>query len=425
MGLFGEYEEVSYSKNLSEMILETEKLLKNDVKNICEASFSYDNCFCSVDILRNFGNRNVEIYEVKSSTSVKDIYKDDIAYQYFVLTKLGFNVQKVSVVHINTSYVRKGDIELDKLFTIVDLTYESKSKFLEVEQNIQNIRKFLENKTEPECKIGKHCSSPYECDFWKYCAEIPENEFTVFDIANFRKSFDFYEKGLITFQQIYDSKELEKKGKENYLQQVEFEVKDLKPAIQRSEIKVFLQTLNYPLYFLDFETFNPAIPLYDNSRPYEKIPFQYSLHYMETENAKLKHTEFLGYPEKDPRRELAELYPDLKEHLLNIHDNIKDLMIPFKQRLYYSKEMQGSYSIKFVLPALYPNEQSLNYDNLEDIHNGSDAMDIFAKMSNMTNDEIEKNRKNLLRYCELDTFAMVKVLEKLRLFILTNNRGFL
>lgn len=443
MGLFGEYEEVPYSKNLSEMILETEKLLKNDVKNICEASFSYDNCFCSVDILRNFGNRNVEIYEVKSSTSVKDIYKDDIAYQYFVLTKLGFNVQKVSVVHINTSYVKKGDIELDKLFTIVDLTDETKSKLLEVEQNIQNIRKFLENKTEPECKIGKHCFSPYECDFWKYCAELPENEFTVFDITNFRKSFDFYEKGLITFQQIYDSKELEKKGKENYLQQVEFEVKDLKPAIQKSDIKDFLQTLNYPLYFLDFETFNPAIPLYDNSRPYEQIPFQYSLHYMETENAKLKHTEFLGYPENDPRRELAEqlckdiplnscivaynmsfekgrlkelaeLYPDLKEHLLNIHDNIKDLMFPFQQRLYYSKEMQGSYSIKFVLPALYPNEPSLNYDNLEDIHNGSDAMDIFAKMSNMTNDEIEKSRKNLLRYCELDTFAMVKVLEKLK-----------
>lgn len=157
----------------------------------------------------------------------------------------------------------------------------------------------------------------------------------------------------------------------------------------------------------------------------------------------LEHTEFLAEINTDPRRDLAKqlvedipkntcviayncsfekmvikklasLYPDLKEHLMNIHANIKDLMIPFKNRYYYTKEMKGSYSIKYVLPALFPNEPSLDYHNLEGIHNGSEAMNSFRELKNMTKEEQIKIRENLLKYCELDTYAMVKVYEKLK-----------
>lgn len=196
--------------------------------------------------------------------------------------------------------------------------------------------------------------------------------------------------------------------------------------------------LSYPLYFLDFETFNPAIPLYDNSSPYEQIVFQYSLHYIEKEGGELKHKEFLAYPGEDPRRKLAEqlcadipenvcttaynmgfekgkiagladLYPDLRNHLLNIHDNIQDLMIPFRSRWYYSKEMEGSYSIKYVLPALFPDDPNLNYHNLEGVHNGGEASNTFLAMQKMSPKELKIWRKNLLTYCGLDTFAMVKI----------------
>lgn len=441
MGLFGDYSEVPYSDNHSDMIALTQKLVDKGVKNICEASFSYDGCFCSVDILRNLGNKKVELYEVKSSTKVHWIYEHDISYQHYVLTKLGYDVKKVCLVHIDNTYVRHGELELDKLFKIVDLTELAKSKLDEVEENVKNFREYLKSKKEPECKVGDQCFDPYECGYWEHCAvDMPQDDsHTVWEVASLRNKQRYYDNGLITFEQLYDAGVL--KGK--YLQQVETELKNLPAQIDKASIKEFLDTLSYPLYFLDFETFNPAVPLYDESKPYQQIVFQYSLHYIEREGGKLKHKECLAYPGSDPRRQIAEqlckdipldvcttafnmsfekekikaladLYPDLRKHLMNIYDNIKDLMIPFQKRWYYTKEMQGSYSIKFVLPALFPDDPSLNYHNLEGVHNGGEASNTFMAMQKMNKKELEEWREHLLRYCELDTFAMVKVLEKLK-----------
>ena len=113
-------------------------------------------------------------------------------------------------------------------------------------------------------------------------------------------------------------------------------------------------------------------------------------------------------------KNLASIYPDLSDHLMNIHDNIKDLMVPFYNREYYNKLMEGSYSIKYVLPALFPNEESLNYRNLDLIHNGSEAMTSYAKLSEKSREEQEYIRERLLRYCELDTYAMVKIYNRLK-----------
>ena len=211
--------------------------------------------------------------------------------------------------------------------------------------------------------------------------------------------------------------------------------------IDKNNIKKFLNTLSYPLYFLDFETFQMSIPKYDGVKPYMQIPFQYSLHYYDVDN-NLNHKEFLAQADIDPRRKLAEqlvkdipknvcvlaynmsfektviknlasLYPDLSKSLMNIYDNIKDLMIPFKSRDYYTKNMHGSYSIKYVLPALFPDDPSLDYHNLELVHNGSEAMDIYANLGKKSKEEQSIIRKNLLKYCYLDTYAMVKIYDKL------------
>ena len=204
-----------------------------------------------------------------------------------------------------------------------------------------------------------------------------------------------------------------------------------------------MRQLSYPIYFLDFESFQQAIPLYDNSHPFEQIVFQYSLHYVEHEGGPLHHKEYLAEPGEDPRRGLAEqlcrdiptdvcvtaynmsfekgrikglaqLYPDLADHLMNIHDHIVDLMIPFRNKDYYCRAMQGSYSIKYVLPALFPDDPALDYHNLEGIHHGGEASAAFSNMPYMTSDLLEKARHNLLKYCELDTYAMVKVWERLK-----------
>lgn len=118
--------------------------------------------------------------------------------------------------------------------------------------------------------------------------------------------------------------------------------------------------------------------------------------------------------EKGRIKELANLFEDLKEHLMNIHYNIKDLMIPFHDRLYYTKEMKGSYSIKYVLPALFPNDPDLDYHNLPVVHNGEEASEAFLSLTNLSKEEQEKVRNGLLKYCKLDTLAMVKVWEKLK-----------
>ena len=223
---------------------------------------------------------------------------------------------------------------------------------------------------------------------------------------------------------------------------MEFALKEMGTYVDKGGVRDFLDTLSYPLYFLDFETMLPVIPRYEGTHPYQQITFQYSLHYIEHEGGELKHKEFLAESGPDPRRALAEqlcadipmnvcttvfnksfecgrikelaaAFPDLAEHLLNIRDNIKDLLVPFQSGYYYNRAMGGSFSIKSVLPAIFPDDPALDYHNLEGVHNGGEAMTIFPKIKDLPPEEQQTARHNLLKYCELDTYAMVKVWEEL------------
>ena len=437
-GLFGPYVEVPYG-DLSEMIQKTEELICNGTPIITEASFSYEGLFCSVDILRNLSERHVELYEVKSSTKIEPIYYDDIAYQVYVLTKLGFTVDRACLVCINNQYVRHGALDLQGLFQIVDLTTETRDMYSDIENNLKLFEEYLFQSNVPEDDIGPHCFDPYKCGFWRYCArELPKPN--VFDLADTRinTKFKCYFKGIVSYEELNTCSLL----KEKQYQQICHELNDCAPTIINDEIKAFLADFSYPMYFLDFESFNPAVPRYDESKPFEQIVFQYSLHYIDCEGGELQHTEFLAYPSSDPRRalaeqlckdipmnvcivaynmtfektrlkELASLYPDLAEHLTNIRDNMRDLMVPFHKRWYYSRALQGSYSIKSVLPTLFPDDPTLDYHNLEGVHNGAEASVTFLKMASMQPDELQISRHHLLKYCGLDTFALVKIWEKL------------
>ena len=432
--LFGSHINIEYRENLSQMIEDTINTIDSykDVI-ITEASFTYKNNFCSVDILKK-NNNTYEIYEVKSSTELKDIYINDASYQYYVLNNLGLKVTKVCLVHINSDYTRIGDLDLDQLFIKQDITKEVLELQEEVKQNIKEINEYVEEKEKIE-EISENCFKPYPCPFFKYCTKhLPEKN--IFDIPRMqtRQKLKLYNKGVYSYEEL-----LKEDINENTKKIIEYELYNKEDYIDKSEIKNFLNTLKEPLYFLDFETYQMPIPLYDYVSPYEQIPFQYSLHYIKKE---LKHKEFLAESGIDPRRSLAEqlvkdipkdvttlaynmtfekgvikklsnLYPDLKDHLMNIHNNIKDLMIPFQKGHYYKKEMHGSYSIKYVLPALFPDDPSLNYKNLDLIHNGGEAMASFQELINKPIEEQNYIRERLLRYCELDTYAMVKIYEKL------------
>ncbi len=454
MGLFGDFVEVTAYNgeklDLPKMIEKTVIEMEKGTENICEASFSYNGLYCAVDILKKDGD-GWAIYEVKSSTKHmnddgsytddKEVYVADISYQKYVLEHCGVKVTGTYLVCLNGDYVFDGTRDLSQLFFISDVSDEVPAETLKIEPNLAIAEKVLTSDEEPDIDLGIYCKKPYDCSFWKYCSKnIPEQSvFKLYRLPS-KKKFEYYHNGWITYRDLIDNAPI---TNEKQLRQIEFALEDKGTYVNKTEIAVFMQSLSYPLYFLDFETMQPVIPEYVGTKPYAQVPFQYSLHYIEHEGGELKHKEFLAESGTDPRRalaerlcedipmnvcvtaynkafectrikELAETYPDLAEHLTNIRNNIVDLLVPFQSGWYYNKAMGGSFSIKSVLPAIFPDDPSLNYHNLEGVHNGGEASSAFLDMQKMEQAEIEEKRAQLLRYCGLDTFAMVKVLEKLR-----------
>ncbi len=438
---FGEYSLVDFSYDKSEMTARTNELIAAGAENIAEAVFLINGLYCAVDILHKDGG-GWDIVEVKSSTHISDVYLDDMAFQYYVLKNCGVNVKKVYNLHLNGAYVRKEELDLKGLFIMEDCTGIAMEKYSAVEQAVARIRDYVSVTEEPERDIDLYCEKPYECGYKKYCGRhLPEH--SVFDLAKIQKrtAYKHYHNGIISFEDLKANQKSIKLN-DNQWRQIDSVLEDRPDEINKEKIAEFLSTLTYPLYHLDFETYQQAVPEFYGVRPYQQIPFQYSLH-IEQEDGSLEHREFLAEAGTDPRRalaerlaedipmnvcslafnmsfekgvikRLAELYPDLSERLMNIHDNMHDLMVPFFRQDYYNNAMQGSYSIKYVLPALYPDDPELDYHSLEGVHNGTEASAAFAGLASHTPEEIEVIRNNLLKYCGLDTFAMVKVLRKLK-----------
>lgn len=449
-GIFGDFVEVTVHKedgslDLGKMIDNTQAEMTKGTPVICEASFSYNGLYCAVDILKREEN-GWQIYEVKSSTNndekqeAKDVYVADISYQKYVLEHCGVNVTGTNLVSLNTKYIRGEELDIKQLFYVMNVDNLVKEEIGKVEPNIKLAEKILNSKEEPDYDLTERCKNLYECAYWAYCTKhLPEQ--SVFNLYRmpFGKKMKFYHDGIIQYRDLLACDEI---TNEKQIRQMEFAVKDMGTYVDKDNIRNFLDTLSYPLYFLDFETMQPIIPPFPGTWPYQQIPFQYSLHYIEKEGGELKHKEFLGISGKDPRRdiaealcrdipmnvcvmaynkafectrlkELAEIFQDLSEHLLNIRNNIIDLLIPFQSGYYYNKAMGGSFSIKSVLPAIFPDDPELNYHNLEGVHNGSEAMSIFPQIQYMESAEQERARQNLLKYCELDTYAMVKVWREL------------
>ncbi len=438
MGLFGAFREVPFGEP-AEMLAATRALLDAGEPVIAEASFAWDGKFCSVDILKNLGGGACEIYEVKSATHVKDINLHDAAYQRCVLVHLGYDVRRVCIVHINGEYVRHGALEPDKLFTIEDVTGQTAEMQRGVEERLAFLEQYMASEDEPPCDLGEQCFAPYDCGFFGYCAAaLPKPN--VFDLAGMplRSKLTCYEQGIVSFEA------LERCGRLKPTQalQVDHALHAQPAQIVPAELHRFLDQLSYPLYFLDFESFQPAVPPYDDTHPYQQIAFQYSLHIVPRAGAPAEHREFLAMPGADPRRALAErlcadipagvctvaynmafekgrikemaaLFPDLAAHLTDIHDHVVDLMVPFRKKAYYTRDMCGSYSIKYVLPALFPDDPALDYHNLDGVHNGAEASEAFTSMEGLDPAALEARREQLLRYCELDTLAMVRIWEKL------------
>lgn len=374
-------------------VADTAKYISEGHTVIYEAAFQYDGILAAIDMLVKKKGKWYA-YEVKSSTSVKPPFIQDAALQYYVITHSGIPLKDISIVHLNNQYVRFGALDVQQLFTTTSIL----ENVLEVqdftETQIAELKKVLKLKTAPDISMGKHCHKPYDCDFIGYC-----------------------------------SKDVEE-GEPDYGA----------PNINKKALKEFIKELEYPLYFMDFETWMTAVPEYDGHWPYRQIPFQFSVHKQIAPNKSPEHLDYLAEGPHSPQqefteklleilgengsiivynksfentrlKELKEDFPHLVDAISQLQERMIDLMSPFRSKLYYLPEMRGSYSIKYVLPALIP---ELSYSDLI-ISNGGDASATFYNLRNeVDKKKINETREALLEYCGLDTLAMVKILEKIK-----------
>jgi hypothetical protein len=334
-------------KNLDGMADKTKKHIDSHVNTIYEATFKYDDVLVMIDILNRTPD-GWELYEVKSSTTVKDVHINDVAVQYYVLTGTGLSLSSASLAHINNQYIRHGAIEVDRLFSIVDLTEAAIEKQGSVKEQLELIRTAISGDI-PQIDIGPYCNEPYNCDFRNHCwSHVPDN--SIFDLSGLynTKKFDLYNKGILAFKDLPEGLRLSPSQE----LQVKVELTGER-VVNQEGMKAFLDELYYPLYFLDFETFAPPIPPFDNLRPYQKIPFQYSLHYLEKEGGDLKHKEFLAEEGADPRKVLARsITENIPEGACILAYNFSFEKCPFRISIYTQRRCGGAIRLNLCFPPL-------------------------------------------------------------------------
>ena len=373
-------------------VADTTKYISDGHTVIYEAAFQYDGILAAIDILVQKKGKWYA-YEVKSSTGVKPPFIQDAALQYYVITHSGIPLKDISIVHLNNEYLRFGELDVQQLFTTTSIMEDVLELHDFTETKIVELRKVLKLKTAPDISMDKHCHKPYDCDFIGHCSKEVEEEEPDYGEAN----------------------------------------------INKQALKEFIKELEYPLYFMDFETWMTALPEYDGHWPYRQVPFQFSVHKQSKPNTEPEHLDYLAEGPHSPQqefteklleifgehgsivvynksfentrlRELKEDFPPMEDAISRLQERMVDLMTPFRSKQYYLPEMQGSYSIKYVLPALIP---ELSYANLT-ISNGGDASATFYNLKNEVDaDKVLETREALLEYCGLDTLAMVKILDKI------------
>jgi len=411
----------------------TKELLK-ERKALFEAGIRAGELYSRVDILSPAGEEGWDIVEVKSSTSVKDVHINDVAYQRYCCSQSGLNIRKCYLALINNQYVRDGKIDPEGLFNIHEVTDQVEEASAGIQDRIDDILEVINQETCPEMIIGPHCRDPYECPLTDCWDHLPEhNIFTLY--YGGKKSFEMYNSGIVTVREIPDGYKLN--GKQRIQQAC---VASGEPHVDREAINDFLSSLEYPLYYLDFETIGPALPLFDGIRPYQNIPFQFSLHVVKDEFSQPEHFSFLANGTDDPRpallaglknvignegsilaynkgfeegilRDLAPAFPQYSDWIEQVCSRLVDLLVLFRNFDYYHPAQKGSASLKAVLPAI----TGRGYEDL-DISDGQVASVTFlaATYGDMPEAERAQVMENLEKYCGRDTEGMIWIVEKLR-----------
>ncbi|MCA9407189.1 MAG: DUF2779 domain-containing protein [Candidatus Omnitrophica bacterium] len=417
-------------------IKNTQELIgRVDRKPIYEAGILIDRLYARIDILVPVENSEWDLVEVKCSTKVKDIHYPDVAFQRYICERSGLKIRNCYLMRINNKYVKNGDIDVNELFELEDLTSDLKEFSVSVEESVEGLLKVIDMPECPNVGICENCFKPYECPLQYKCFEhVPEK--SIFEFHGMRKSkqFKYYDAGKLLMSDVAENDLSDK-----HVIQRQCSIED-NPYINKDDINAFIDGMKYPLYFMDFETFLEPIPRFNNSRPYQQIPFQFSVHVQKSVGSTLEHTMFLDRTSKDPReefgsklkasleeegsiivyyapfeksrlKELARDFPQYADWVDMILPRIVDLRDPFSKFWYYHSSQRGSASIKKVLPAV----TGISYDGME-ISDGSSAFREYTRVtySDVAEDEKQRVYNALEKYCALDTEGMVNIVNKLK-----------
>ena len=416
-------------------------------KTILEAGFQANGTLSLADILipvEHASGPAWRMVEVKSSSSVKEYHVKDLAVQTAIATQAGVRLTGVSVAHVDNTWTYPGNQQYSGLLKEVDQTAHVKELGEDVAQWVNDAHLIANLPTVPAKSTGDHCTDPFECGFLAFCsASETKVEHPVTWLPRVQTKVlkaHIATPGVKAMEDVPDSllNALQLRVKKHTLADtVDFDAVGAKAALSRHPL---------PAHFLDFETIAFAVPIWAGTRPYEQVPFQFSMHYLQASDQKPHHSEFLDLTGKNPTRPFAEALvqscgqvgpifvynkgfegariEDVIRHLQEevglvaalaaIKARLVDLK-PITQDAYYNPTQKGSWSIKAVLTAMVP---ELSYKNLDTVQDGGGAQQAYLKAIGLAGvdggiADIELIRKQLLAYCELDTFAMVRIWQKL------------
>jgi hypothetical protein len=428
-------------EDYASLVDRTQQAIAEGVKTLFQAQFQSDRLSAICDIVEFLGENRVGLTEIKSSTSVKLNHALDLAYQRTVLERCGYSVERCCVLVVNSKYIRNGEIDPSQLFVSIDVTDQVNEQLEFVANSIPEALTVIDSPSMPDpsprfCGVAEDSLKKW-LPIYKSLVTLPEK--SIYDLPAL-KSGQVAELEDLGVQLIVDIPESFKLGR---TQKPFVEaVREQKIEIHRERISEFLGQIQYPIYFLDYESFMDAIPPYDGTHPYKQLTIQYSLHVLPEPGAELLHHEYIHQTREMPfaplahslrshigdegsvivwnktfevsrNKELGELVPELSDFFRRVNERVVDLMDVFKQGMYIHPDFMGSSSIKKVLPVLVP---ELSYKEL-DVQEGQTASRLWGEVvigGKVTPDERGAILSNLLEYCKLDTLAMVEIFKKFR-----------
>jgi hypothetical protein len=397
-----------------------------------------DGLTCIFDVLERNPMGTCNLYEIKSSSSAKREHEYDLAFQTYVLEKAGITIDKIAVIHVNSEYVRQGEIEPEQIANETDVTNAVRALRAETEENVKKALAVMAMSEMPD-PSPRHARNGafgewlpiYEAIVGKFPS------YSIYDLAGVgaRKVRELEDIGVTLITDIPEEFPLTSRQQSQVLA-----TKRDERHIERERIRDFLGMMQYPLYFLDYETFSSVIPPFTGLRPYQQVPFQYSLHIIEHPGAPLQHKEYLHTENTLPVRdllaelvkdigpegtvlvwhesfekgrnvEMASLAPEYNAFLYGLNDRVLDLKTPFSEMWFVDKDFYGSASIKDVLPILAPD---LSYKELA-VQGGNTAQRVWMDLvqQGLHQDRRDELLNDLRKYCHLDTLAMVRIWEVL------------